>query len=76
MPTAEFGIIALENNFFGKEKLIDEITKGILYAQVASHDKNADGGIRGLPGCPIEGENIYCWDTIYSLLFMNKLINQ
>lgn len=76
MPTAYFGIILNRNKeLFDSDAIIDKITRGISYAQVNdSPDIKSRGGFRGLPGHAQEGNNLYAWDTQYSLLFFHDLL--
>jgi hypothetical protein len=77
MPTAHFGLLLLEYPELGATKeLLRRIASGIFYAQICSRDRNADGGIRGLPGHPTFGKYAYCWDTLYSIFFLHKLFER
>jgi len=79
MPTAYFGITMLENLdnslFRNSVDICERIANGMRYAQVTSNDLNSDGGIKGLPLHETEDQNIYCWDTQYGILFMNKMLS-
>jgi hypothetical protein len=75
MPTAHFGLILLEYPELGATKeLLMRIASGLVYAQICSADRNADGASRGLPLHPTRGEHAYCWDTGYSILFLQTLL--
>jgi hypothetical protein len=78
MPTAHFGVTMLRNRkhpfFSDAEEICSKIANGIGYAQVSSTDSNSDGGVRGLPRHKTEDQNIYCWDTQYSILFLQALL--
>jgi hypothetical protein len=78
MPTAHFGVTALKNRknrlFSHGEEIYRKIANGIGYAQAHSADSDSDGGIRGLPRHETEDRNIYCWDTQYSILFLQILL--
>lgn len=76
MPTAKFGMVLMNDDFGNCKTLVDKIKKGILYAQIKCKDKERGGGMRGLPGDSIEGENVYCWDTAWAVLFLYKLIKE
>ena len=71
MPTAHFGLIALEHPELGvSEDTLVQVARGIMYSQIESDDPDANGGLRGLPLHPEEGERAYCWDTIYGIRFL------
>lgn len=75
MPTAHFGLVLLEYPELGATReLLMRIASGLVYAQIRSADRNADGALRGLPLHPVLGDYAYCWDTIYSILFLQKLV--
>lgn len=78
MPTAHFGVTMLKHQenrlFINCEEICRRIANGIGYAQVSSTDLNSDGGIKGLPLHETKGQNIYCWDTQYSILFLNEML--
>jgi hypothetical protein len=59
---------------WGHHDLLARIASGLLYAQIHSDDRNADGAVRGLPRHPIRGDDAYCWDTIYTILFLQRLL--
>lgn len=75
MPTAHFGIILNQNRtLFDGHTLIEKIAKGVLRSQVTDNPNlKLQGGIRGVPGHPVEGNNLYAWDTLYALLFLHDL---
>jgi hypothetical protein len=77
MPTAHLGLILLDHPELGAtQELLTRIASGLLYAQIHSRDRNADGAIRGLPRHPVRGEDAYCWDTIYTILFLQRLLRR
>jgi hypothetical protein len=76
MPTAHFGLLALEYPGLGVNRAtVKKIAEGMAYAQIQSSDPDADGGMRGLPLHRDSGENAYCWDTAHGLRFLQKLLN-
>jgi hypothetical protein len=75
MPTAHLGLVLLDYPELGDtHDLLARIASGLLYAQIHSEDRNADGAVRGLPRHPIRGDDAYCWDTIYTILFLQRLL--
>jgi hypothetical protein len=77
MPTAHLGLVLLDYPELGaNQEPLTRIASGLLYAQIHSRDRNADGAIRGLPRHPIRGEDAYCWDTIYAILFLHRLLSR
>jgi hypothetical protein len=75
MPTAHFGLVLLEYpELKATKELLIRIALGIVYAQIRSSDRNADGGVRGLPCHSSFGKYAYCWDTIHSILFLQRLL--
>ena len=77
MPTAHLGLILLDYpELEAAQELLTRIASGLLYAQIHSGDRNADGAVRGLPLHPIRGEDAYCWDTIYTILFLQRLLRR
>jgi hypothetical protein len=77
MPTAHLGLVLLDYPELGvTEELLTKIASGLLYAQIHSRDRNADGAVRGLPLHPIRGEYAYCWDTVYTVLFLQRLLSR
>ena len=76
MPTAQLGLVLLDYPELGPtQELLTRIASGLLYAQIHSGDPNADGALRGLPLHPIRGDDAYCWDTVYTILFLQKLLS-
>jgi hypothetical protein len=77
MPTAHLGLVLLDYPELGPtQELLTRIASGLLNAQIHSHDRNADGAIRGLPRHPVRGEDAYCWDTVYTILFLHRLLRR
>jgi hypothetical protein len=77
MPTAHLGLILLDYPELGaNQEFLTRIASGLLYAQIQSRDRNADGAIRGLPLHPVHGEDAYCWDTSYAILFLERLLGR
>ncbi len=76
MPSAQYGITLLrhEENLSGARTLTDRIAAGIMCAMISSEDKNADGGMRGLPGDRKKGSIAFTWDTAYSIMFLLELL--
>ena len=76
MPTAQLGLVLLDYPELGPtQELLTRIASDLLYAQIHSGDPNADGALRGLPLHPIRGDDAYCWDTVYTILFLQKLLS-
>jgi hypothetical protein len=77
MPTAHLGLVLLDYPELGAtEEFLTKIASGLLYAQVHNRDRNADGAVRGLPLHPMRGEYAYCWDTVYMILFLQRLLSR
>ena len=77
MPTAHLGLVLLDYpELGGPHDLLTRIASGLLYAQIHSGDRNADGAVRGLPRHPIYGDDAYCWDTVYTILFLQRLLRR
>lgn len=77
MPTAHFGLVAMEHPELGvEEAALERIADGIAYARIRSDDPNADGGMRGLPLQPESGENAYTWDTMFGVLFLRAWLER
>jgi hypothetical protein len=74
MPTAHLGLLALEHAELGiSPEVLDRIASALVYAQIRSSDPDADGAMRGLPLHPTLGEDAYCWDTAYAVMFLQQL---
>ena len=75
MPTALFGLTALEHPELELPGDVPaRIASGIVYAQIRSSDRAANGGVRGLPLDGALGEYAYCWDTAFSALFLGRML--
>jgi hypothetical protein len=76
MPTAHFGLLALEHPSLGVNRaVVKKIAEGLVYARIHSSDPDADGGMKGLPLHRDLGEHAYCWDTAHGLRFLQKLLD-
>ena len=74
MPTAHLGLLALEHAELGiSPETLDQIASALVYAQIRSSDPDADGAMRGLPLHPALGDDAYCWDTAYAVMFRQRL---
>ena len=77
MPSAQYGLILSRHLRHLPEsiELMRRIARGIVGEQVSSDDRNADGGIIGLPGDASKGHSALSWDTEYSALYIAELLS-
>lgn len=77
MPTAHFGLVLLEHSELDIDRaVLPRMAEGMAYAQIRSGDPNANGALRGLPLHPEHGEQAYCWDTVFAVLFLQRLLEE
>ncbi|MBU0899513.1 hypothetical protein KKB54_01685 [bacterium] len=75
MPTAQFGLILMENEGIFKEgfsSYLAIIYQGLLTAKIKSEDKNINASYKGLPFHWKRSDQASTWATVYALLFFRE----
>jgi hypothetical protein len=79
MPTASLGLHWLARPDLvadgSAERMLSWIASGIAYSQVRGGGAKLDGGVRGLPLHPTANDDIYTWDTVYAVLYLDAYLN-
>ncbi len=74
MPTVFFAKLLLEYRDPEAEDVTTRALQGIVRSQIRSEDPNAQGGIRGLPGHPDLGDSAFSWDTEFSMMLIQSIL--